>query len=328
MCDMSHSCVWHRSLICVTWLLHVCGTAHSYVWHDTFICVAWLIHMCDMTYAYVHMPHSYVLHDAFIYVWHDSYVWHDIFIRVTWRIHTCDMTHSYVTWLNHMCDMTHSYVWRDWFVCVTYERVVSLVGMGHVKHMIESYHIWMSHITYEWSTALRAVSFFLSFPSRCASYVINMSESCQWVMSHICMGHVTHISFVYVAWPSICVTWLISMCDMTHSYVTWLIHMCGTEPAVYRAHRLGIVCGTWLIHLVDMTHSYVWHDSFIKQGRPCTVHIIWESQHGCPVCQLSDYRCTYIHIYIYIYVFMYVCIYIHIHTYIYMYMNRCIQIDT
>jgi len=45
----------------------------------------------------------------------------------------------------------------------------------------------------------------------------------------------------------ICVTWLIHMCDMTHSYV----------------RHDSFICVTWLIHMCDMTHSYVWHDSFI-----------------------------------------------------------------
>jgi len=70
--------VWHDSLICVTWLTHMCDMTHSYVWHDSLICVTWLPHMCDMT-------QSYVRHDSLI----------------------C------VTWLTHMCDLTHSYVWHD-----------------------------------------------------------------------------------------------------------------------------------------------------------------------------------------------------------------------
>ena len=95
-------------------------------------------------------------------------------------------------------------------------------------------HIWMSHVTH-------------------------MSESCrtyEWVMSHIWMSHVTHMneschtyewvmSHIYDSF--ICVTWLIQMCAMTHSYV-W---------------HDSFICVTWLIHMCDMTHSYVWHDSFI-----------------------------------------------------------------
>ena len=42
------------------------------------------------------------------------------------------------------------------------------------------------------------------------------------------------------------VTWLIHMCDMTHSHM----------------QHDSLLCATWLIHMCDMTHSYVWHDSF------------------------------------------------------------------
>ena len=43
MCNMTHSCVWHDSVICVTWLSHICDMTHTYVWHDSFICVTWLV---------------------------------------------------------------------------------------------------------------------------------------------------------------------------------------------------------------------------------------------------------------------------------------------
>jgi len=49
------------------------------------------------------------------------------------------------------------------------------------------------------------------------------------------------------------VTWLIHMCDMTHSHV-W---------------HDSFTCVTWLIHMCDMTHSHVWHDSFWSVSDAC-----------------------------------------------------------
>jgi len=84
------------------------------------------------------------------------------------------------------------------------------------------------------------------------------------LMSHVCL----------CVWydPSICATWLIFMCDMTHSYVrhdsflcflcaTWLIFMCHTTHSYVRHD--SFMCATWLIRMCAMTHSYVRHTSFI-----------------------------------------------------------------
>ena len=71
----------------------------------------------------------------------------------------------------------------------------------------------------------------------------------------------------YVWHTFVCVTWLIHMCDKTHSYVwhdsficvTWLIHMYDTTHSCHTYEWQ--ICGTWLTLLRDMPHSYVWYDS-------------------------------------------------------------------
>ena len=85
---------------------------------------------------------------------------------------------------------------------------------------------------------------------------------------HTCVHIYVYMVDKYM-YTFICVTWLIHMCDVTHSYVwrdwficlTWLIHMCDMTDS-YVWHD-SFICVTWLIHMCDVTHSYVRHDSFI-----------------------------------------------------------------
>jgi len=72
-----------------------------------------------------------------------------------------------------------------------------------------------------------------------------------------------------------CVTWLMclqrDMCDVTcvtwrvsrdsRTYITWLIEMCDVthSDVGYGLFR----CLTWLVHTCDVTRSHVWRDSFI-----------------------------------------------------------------
>ena len=105
----------------------------------------------------------------------------------------------------------------------------------------------------------------------------------EWQESFVCLislsEYVRHDAFI-------CVTWLISMCDMTHLYVTrevplrqrlhvasrcyscidmTLLHTCNmTHPYVRHA---SFICATWHIHMCDMTHLYVRHDSSICDTR-------------------------------------------------------------
>jgi len=104
------------------------------------------------------------------------------------------------------------------------------------------------------------------------SYVCHASFTCRHdsFICVTCLIHMCDMTHSYVWHDSfMCATWPIRTCDMTHSYVwhdsftcvTWPIHTCdANHPFV--CHDSSIRA-TWPIHVCDMTHSCVWHDSFM-----------------------------------------------------------------
>jgi len=198
----------------------------------------------------------------------------------------CDLTHTYVwhasyicvTWLIHMCDLTHSYVWPDSFICVTCLMYLMMLLLAHfdVLHdedkllcfkrlirLCDITHTFMWHDSY--------------------SYTCTWWRCC-WPILTCCMMKTSCL-----AWRDsyVCVTWLIQMCDVTHTYVwhasykcvTWLIHMCDMpyvpddaavgpfwRAAWWRQAALRetthmsydpYVCVTSRIHMYNMTHTYI-----------------------------------------------------------------------
>jgi len=117
----------------------MCDMTHSCVWHDSFICVTWLIHMCDVTHSYVR------------YVPYHSCVWCDLFC-VTFNIHMENVKrinesrHTYKWVMSHiwmwhaLCHIQHPYK-----ICPThYAWVTSHIYMSHVTHMNVTYSAWHS----------------------------------------------------------------------------------------------------------------------------------------------------------------------------------------
>ena len=154
----------------------------------------------------------------------------DFYTCVPWLIRVCHMTESRVwlesrwtmqsnDWVSHELNASrHTCEEVIWITCVT-----CLIGQ-------------CSPMTYVWLI----------------SYVwLHMCDMTQWTMQQR-----KHLIY---AWHYSCpiVTWLIHMCDMTHSYV-WLDSVDNAA-----AEKTLDICVTLLVPNCDMTHSYVWHDSFI-----------------------------------------------------------------
>jgi hypothetical protein len=204
-----------------TWPL-TCDPRPIYMWPMTYLHVETrLIHICD-THTYIcGTSHIWRSH-AMIWMIHMST--HDMTLnescRVpveTWLIPMCNsMICQIMAWLIHMChvhmcDVTHDYVWVMSRTC----RNVTHTYVGLI-HMCSSLICQIMACT------------------RDMTHSCVWRDSFTWVMTH-----------PYV--------WIIRVSNygMTHPYVS--------RPYVWRD---SFTCVTWLIHMCDVTHSHVWRDSF------------------------------------------------------------------
>jgi len=186
--------------------------------------------------------------------------------------------------LVHLCGMSLWYVRRGWFICTRALRVYSVTLHLHHGCFGDLFicAVWLFHMC-------NVTHLYQGFEGVIAWHGPFVMDVLEIIM--MCFADAVCVRAPYDIQPRVwhvCVTWLVHMCDMTHSYVwhdsfmcvTWLIHVCNMthscapydiQPRVWHVCVTWLVhmcvmtrsCVTWLVHMCDMTHSYERLDSFI-----------------------------------------------------------------
>jgi len=172
------------------------------------------------------------------------YVWHDSLIRVTWLIGIWHDMHPFLAGCTETCRTWLLHIWHDSFTCVTWNIHMSC---GCIETFVT--RLLFGHDSFVW-------------------FLHKWHDS--FVTWHIDMSCGMHRDLCDMT----CVTWLIHMCHMTHSYawhenlirdlfMSCEVHWDLCDMAHSCLWHDSSICVTWLIHMCDTSQSYVWHDSFI-----------------------------------------------------------------
>jgi len=265
VCGMTHSCAWHDSFKCVTWLIGI--------WHDPLRWVTWLIAMCALTRWYT---------------WHDSdnSGWliapnRCSFVCVPRLIEMCDTTHwdawhdslTCVTWLSDMCDMTHSYIWHDSessalpiapnrsnFLPVTN----SIIYISRTPRIPWTIYHQLDNLNINSIVEISAII--------CPKKNLQLDHL---KVTNMIVG-VCALSCGLLISPltCVCVTWLVRLCSyvlglwlwlqispVTCVCTTWLVPSCSYVFGLWLWWPRKYV--TWLTCSCDVAHLYVWRDSYM-----------------------------------------------------------------
>jgi len=125
------------------------------------------------------------------------------------------------------------------------------------------------------------------------SHFTHMNKSCQtygWVMSHMWMSYFTDMN-----WVMYDIKKMVWHQKTTHSWT----NQRAINPWI-PAWCLHYYCASWLIHICDMTHSYVWHDTFIRVARfvhmcALTHSYVWHDPFICVTCLIHMWDVTQSH---------------------------------
>jgi len=193
--------------------------------------------------------HIYLYISIYLYI----YIYIYIYIYVCVYICKNVYIYIYIYVCVYICQNVYMYIYRYVYLCIYICKYMCVTRLTHTCHLTHACVTWLIHVWHD-------------------SVMSGMTHSCvRWLV------HMWHDSFTsemthfhHVQWY---VTWLIhvcdmthSRCDMTHSRVKWLTFiMCNvaheprhTYECVLSHIRLShFIHVTWLVHdsfMRDMTH--------------------------------------------------------------------------
>jgi len=177
------------------------------------------------------------------------------------RGHTCHDSFIFMTWLTQMCALTRSYVWQASFTCVTWLVIAALIACNTLQYTATHCNT-LQHTATHCNTLHHNAT-------HCNT--LQHAACCRCGIP-VCMG---------VAWRiHIYVTWLLRICDMTHSDVCNYMWHDSFRCAHTHTHT----------YTHTHTHTYIYICSYIH------------------MCHLRKHICIYVHMYICMCRF---CIYTH-----------------
>jgi len=192
----------------------MCDLPHSYLWHDTFIHVTWLNPVCDTNPSYA---------SSLLFIFFPPSSWLLFFLR----------RDSFICVIGpiHICYMTHSCVWHDVFRCVTWLILVPRVYFPFFRPSP-----WLLFFLRRDSFINIICLIFVTWHI----HTCDVTYSDMWHNSFLCLESTFHFSHrvlaFFFSWRRdsfICVTWLISMCRVTHSYASSLLSNFSTESSIF-----------------------------------------------------------------------------------------------
>jgi len=171
--------------------------------------------------------------------------------------------------------------------------------MCHIWGLNRSWHIWMSHVTYEWVASYIRI---LVSPFTCSNIRDPLVVKGLTYMWHVTIcsyvkGHI--FTYYFNMWSHVTYS---CISESRHILVSPFTYEWVSSPT--RTHRQYAECNVWVHAARIYIHTYV--------------HIYLCTNMCINMC---NYTNMYSYVCVYIYMWIYLWMYLHIYTYIYIYIH-------